>query len=317
MPSSIFSSRKLDSRAGVLLLAAVLALACGMVELAGSVGVPRLSRIQRRIASTYKSTVALQPHDAKGRPTLVVLGNSLPLFAIDIGALQQRFPSRFAVSGYFVEQTGSLDWYYGLRRLFAEGSRPRVMVLSLDTNSLFETRIRDEYFAYFMLRTRDFPDLAKRLAMRPTPASNLLFANLSAWFGTKADMRKFALLHTLPNLDELAKLIAPGGPKRPEPAVLGPRIEERLSMLDRVCDEYGTLLVVVIPPTQDLADPYALNQAAGRAAHVPVLVPSPPGELPASDYLEDGFHMNSRGAMQFTQALADQLDALPELNSVR
>src|SRR5260370_20263401 len=110
-----------------------------------------------------------------------------------------------------------------------------------------------------MWSRKALPDLAKRLAMHRTRASNLLFGNLSAWFGMKADMRKFALLHTLPNLDELAKLIAPSGLKRPEPSVLRAVLEERLSMLGRVCDEFGAVLVVVIPPTQDLADPYALD----------------------------------------------------------
>jgi len=317
MLSSTFSSKNPAGRTGVLLLTLALVSLCCVVELTAAIGFNRVSRIQQRIDRARQIALSLGPVDSRGRPNVLVVGNSLPLNAFNMQQLQDGLQDRFAVQSYFIEQTSAMDWYYGLRRLFGEGARPRVIMLSLGTNNLFTTGVRDEYFARFMLRTQDLPDLVTRQGLNWTQASNLLFGNVSAWFGAKSEIRKFLLFETLPEMDKLALLVAPGGPKRPEISTLRAAFEERLRMLREVCDQNGAALIFVIPPTLDRDDPYELLQALGRDAGVPVLMPIPPGESPATEYLEDHYHSNPQGAIHFTQALVEELKTLPELGSVR
>lgn len=293
-----------------------LAMVCVALELAGSFGFSRASRIQHRIDQEHASVAALQAHDPAGRPTLLAIGNSLPVYALDVPLLRQRLQSRFAVSNYFIEQTAFTDWYYGVRRLLAEGSRPRVILLVLGTGTLADPGMREEFFARFMLRTADLPDLASRMQLHPTRASNLLFANLSGWFGAKADIRKFVLLHTLPPALGLVTLFAPNGSNHMDVSRLRPILEERLTRLRQSCEEYGVTLVVAVPPTGDAEEPSELDQEAGRAAHVPLLVPIPPPDVQPDYYEPDHYHLAPKGRSRFTEGIAVQLAGLAELQNL-
>ena len=176
--------------------------------------------------------------------------------------------------------------------------------------------VAGETFAYQMLRTRDLPDLSRRLDLSPARTADFLFANLSGWFGAKGEYRKFALQHTVPHLEPLAVVFtAPSLPPRPAEPERRAIVEQRLALLRRACDESGVALVVAIPPTGKEDDYYELNQAAGHAAGVPVLTPLPSKDTPASYYVE-GFHLNSLGAVRFTAALAEGLQTLPAFKPV-
>ena len=47
----------------------------------------------------------------------------------------------FAVTRFVVEDTNYLDWYYGLRRLFREGARPKVVILVINARQLMSPNV--------------------------------------------------------------------------------------------------------------------------------------------------------------------------------
>jgi hypothetical protein len=303
MPSSISSSEQVAARRALAMLLGVLALIGITMEFMGSFAFVRLSRIQRRIDTDYKHAVHLGAIDNDGKPTMLVMGNSLMLEGLDLPRLQDEIGSRYHASTFFVEQTQHTDWYYGLKKLFHAGSRPNVVLLGLSTNHLFIPGVRGEYFAHFLMRPVDTPLVASQLELDATTASNYFFASLSGWLGAKADIRKWMLLHTMPDLVGAANFVRPVPPVLPDSDTLRKTIASNLRALKQVCDTGGSRLIIVVPPTQDKTDPYQIDQAAGSAAGVPVLVPLAPGELPSNEY-RDGFHLNAHGAAVFTDALA-------------
>ena len=158
MPLSISSSdpAATQSRAtrALIWLLCILALLYGLVELAAGVGFPRISRIQRRITGEYRQARTLGPVQ-NGKPTLLLLGNSLLLEGLNYPKLRAGLAPEYEVSRFIVEQTQYFDWLFGLKRLFREGSRPRIVLLCLSTNHLLSPAVRGEYFAHFQMAAGD------------------------------------------------------------------------------------------------------------------------------------------------------------------
>ena len=86
--------------------------------------VPRMSKGQQREVEDRRAAVLLQPRMPDGSTSILVVGNSLLLHGIDRARLQREMGSRYHVVLYPIEGTTYLDWYFGLRRLFADGARP-------------------------------------------------------------------------------------------------------------------------------------------------------------------------------------------------
>ncbi len=313
MHSSIFSSETgakalaatTASRVVVLCAIALLATIALGLELVGTLGISRVSRIQRRIDAGYQAAIRLQPA-VDDKPTLLFLGNSLLLEGINFEDFQKETTAAFRSSNYYVEGTYYLDWYYAIRRLFREGSRPSIIVLGLSVIHLTNDNVRGEYFAHYLMNTSDFPSVARREKLDATAASTFFLANLSGWLGSKVEIRSWLLGRTFRNLDELGELIKPPPAIPPSAArllqVAGPRLVE----LRQLCASYSTRLVLVIPPSEDVREPYLAAEQAGREAGVPVLVPYRPSEMPPQNY-RDGYHLNSEGALLFTRRLEAEL----------
>ncbi len=94
-------------------------------------------------------------------------------------------------------------------------------------------------------------------------------------------------------------------------SALEPLAASRLAALDELCRSNGAHLLFVVPPTyQEGAGTIAV---AGQGRGVVVLVPVEYDQFDASEYQEDGFHMNEKGAEIFTLRLAESLNRkLPE-----
>ena len=104
-------------QAWVALLTAVLGLFL-VVELGVRFGLARLSAIERRTETEQKAAFALGG-EALAHRTVLLAGNSLPLEDIDLPSLKSAMGADFKTARYVVEQTYYLDWYYGLRSLYA------------------------------------------------------------------------------------------------------------------------------------------------------------------------------------------------------
>ena len=91
---------------------------------------------------------------------------------------------------------------------------------------------------------------------------------------------------------------------------------KRLSALRDLTAQYGSRLVVAMPPTVDQSDsstPEAFRRA-GRATGVAVLWPSEFASIPEADFY-DGFHVDEHGAAIYTPCFIAALKA--ELASPR
>jgi hypothetical protein len=296
---------KATGRRAVLCAMALLALVGVVLELSGAVGIRRVSRIQRRIDGEYDAATRIHPV-MDGKPSLLVLGNSLLLEGIDVPEFQKVTAPEYRASRFVVESTMYRDWYYGIRRLLHAGARPSVILLGLSINHLVLEGVRGEFFARFLMDTRDFPSVVRQEELNPTDASSFLLAKMSGWVGTRIEIRNWLLLKTLPGADQLHSFLQTPGPPPPEAAQLFEIATRRLRDLQQICTPYGVRIVLVIPPSQDIREPFEAVEQAGHQLGVPVLVSYHPGEMPVQDY-RDGYHLNEEGAILFTRRLGAQL----------
>lgn len=269
--------------------------------------IPRMSRVEARTLREYQA--ALQP-PTPSKTLVLFIGNSLMNAGVQFDQLQQGFGPSVEVRRFLVEQTGSWDWYYGIRRLFADGAKPAVIVLMIGPNDLIAPGVRGDYFAYRLMRTKDILDVANRLKLHPTVAANMLAANLSAFYGLRSEIRKVFLGKLMPDLPVLThKLtVAPGPVITPtELASVG---RERLKSLDSVAQENNTRFIFVLIPGPLARPEFATPlQTATATAGIPVVLAAYSGQILPADY-SDGHHMNPLGATKYTDSLIPILNNL-------
>src|SRR5262249_38258814 len=124
MPSSIFNSDAvrpvaqpqaqpggMGPTAGIVWLSVGLVLLMLALEFSAPIILKHFSRIERRINGELQTARGLQPKDEKGRPTVLLTGNSLILEGVDIDNLRAALPE-YRVDRLAIEQTHYLDWYF-------------------------------------------------------------------------------------------------------------------------------------------------------------------------------------------------------------
>jgi hypothetical protein len=297
--------RRTSAMAGIVALCAALALILLALELSSPRILNRFSRIDRRIESETAAANMLRPLTPDGRPTVLLVGNSLLLEGVQLEVLQNDLSSQYAVSRLAIEQTHYLDWYFGLRRLLEQGSRPSVIILTLATDQIASRFTLGEAFAHRQMSARDFPLAVRKAALNKTDASSYFFAHWSNWLADKGFLRQDILILMIPNFRELGARIADHGPHVSDPAVLVGTARQRLPELHDLAQSYGVRIVVLVPPT--LRQDHSLEiHDLGVQMGLPVWVLSPPGEF-SRDLFRDGFHLNEQGSKIFTTRLASQI----------
>jgi hypothetical protein len=299
------ADRTRKSRTGIIVLLVGVAVIMLGFELGSPLILEHLSRTERRVESELQAAKSLHPVTADGRPTVLLAGNSLLLEGVQLDRLHENLAPDYEVSRLGIEQTHYLDWYFGLRRLLEEGSRPSLIVLSLATDQLASRFTLGESFARRQMSARDFPLAIQESKLDRTTASTYLFAHWSNWLADKGVIRQRVLILLVPNFRELAARIADHGPHVNDPAVLLAMAQQRLPELRDLTQTYGVKIVLLIPPTQH-EDQSRQIQELGEQMGVPVWVLSPPGEFPRTLY-RDGFHLNAEGSEIFTSRLAQQI----------
>ena len=188
-----------------LVLGLIVGLLSMVLEAACRLAVPRISRIEYQVVEERKAVLAA------GRPPVsglqvIVLGNSLLESGLHFDEARRLLSPDIDTRRWVVHDTSYYDWYYGLRRLLAEGSRPDVVILVLTPTQMAMSKIRGNYFGYDMMRMADLFSVARDVGLSNTETSNLAFANLSAFFGLGAEVRKWLLgrvFRTCPRLTRL------------------------------------------------------------------------------------------------------------------
>ena len=305
--------RGMSAKAGIIaLLGGLVVLFLGL-EVSSPFILARLSRTEQRIAVELKAAQKLQPRTKDGRPTVLFVGNSLLLQGVALDSLRSDLSPQYEVSRFAVEQTHYLDWYFGLRKLLQEGSRPSVIVLTLATDQMASRWTMGEAFAHRQMSTRDFPLARREANLDRTTASSYVFAHWSNWQADKGFIRQCVMILTIPKFRDLAARIADHSPHVSDPKDLMAAARQRLPQLAELSREYGVRIVLLVPPT--LRQDYSRDiQQIGDSIGVPVWVLSPPGEFPR-DYYMDGFHLNEHGAEIYTARISQQLRTIQVLQA--
>lgn len=240
------------------------------------------------------------------RPVLLA-GDSLLLLDVDIKLLAHTLHTSDPLQRFSIEQTTYLDWLFGFRRLFSEGSRPAVLLLCMAPNSWTSAGIRGDYSAFHLFKPDDIPAIAKRVNYDLTKESSLLFAHYSLFFAGRSNLRNFILTNTFPAyagaLHDL--LTHPPPPETDEEflRICQPRFQE----LERLCSDYGVHLIYVMPPGFGIHESAILE--AGSRSGAAVIAPVHSDAWPQSKFI-DGFHLNEAGAREFTEKVSFSLQPL-------
>ena len=270
---------------------------------------PAHSALAARIRSDWSAASQVGASGSPPQRNFLVVGNSLLQAAIDRKELaavtREDGPS---VTILPIENTEYLDWYFGLQRLLAQGSRPQFVVLSLVPVQLISDRTDGEFFAWQLMRPVDLLRVKEAAHLDWTSTSTYLMASASAWIGDSAGIRNWIRSETVPGMSELARYFPQRAAAAP-PAQLIERIAEpRLRQFAALCAAHGCKALLLIPPLVRLRGDQSLLAVAraARAARVPVLMPVAPGDL-GPELFPDGFHLSQRGARMFTPRLVDTL----------
>ena len=299
---------RMTATVGIWALLSGLVVIFAGLELSAPFILAHLSRTERRVTEELCGAQALRRTTDDGRPTVLLVGNSLLLEGVQIDELKTGLSNQYSVSRLGIEQTHYLDWYFGLRRLLDEGARPSVIVLSLATEQLASPFTLEESFAHRQMSARDLPLVIRERHLDRTSASSYFFAHWSNWLGDKGFIRQGVMILLVPNFRELGARIADHGAHIHDPVVLLNAGKRRFPELRDLTEKYQVRIVLLIPPS--LREDHALDvQELGTQMGIPVWVLTKPGEF-TRDYFRDGFHLNRQGAEIFTARLSQRISGL-------
>jgi hypothetical protein len=271
-----------------------------------------VSKVERREVSERKALLAVRDTGTIQDPHIALVGNSLMLEGIDLPLFKAKLNPLYVPVRYFVLGTNYYDWFFALRRLFAEGMRPKYVVLGLSPNQLASWDVRGDMSAWYLIQQSDLLEVVKRTHMGATRASEFILAHYSEAYSTREITRGYVMSRVLPNVGELlhSRYASERDPDIDE-SVLIRLARSRLTALNQLCQANGARLLFVVPPSyQKGADTIG---SAGKGEGVTVLVPVKDNELDTSYYQKDGFHLNQKGADIFTIKFAKSLNGeLPE-----
>jgi hypothetical protein len=296
---------------------ALLATAVGLLLLVEGVNAwtfEHKSRVQRLQLAQRHALLAVRDLNSSDPAHIVLLGNSLLLEGVNVQSLTKQTEPRAIPVPYFVLATEYYDWYFGLKRLFAEGVRPRYVLLGLSPNQFASSNTRGEYSARFLFRWEDLIAVAHDTHMNATATSSLVLGHVSEFWSTRQITRGYLLGELLPGVSALLHDVGTGrDPAIPE-ATLKALATDRLASLDALCRTNGAQFLFVVPPSYQTGSETIAE--AGRDLHVPVLVPVANDELDGSSFQSDGIHLNEKGAAIFTNRLAADLQKLISSSTV-
>lgn len=302
--SSDRKSDDLKNRRSIWLILAGIVIIGVVCEVVTQSWFHRASKINRRIEQEYRDVSALPPYSASGEPTMLLLGNSLLLEAVDYPELKQALAQQYDVHRLVFEQTEYLEQYYVLRTLLRRGSRPRYVVLCISGNHLIGDGVRGEFMDRY-LDAADIASLGMREHLDSTTMSSHFFAHVSDWFANRSEIRKVFLGTAMPDVRNLTTVLAWQPARSISAEEARHRAEPRLREFKELCDHYGVRLIVLVPPAMRDIDSGTLPSIA-KVLDVPLIMPEKPGEL-SPTLFRDGLHLTPAGARIFTDQVRSQL----------
>jgi hypothetical protein len=310
MPSYISSSESTETRkrsrlnrATWLLLGTSLLVYAG-AEGAARLGFGRISKIHHRIITEREAALAIRSSPPGAPRTVLVIGNSLLLKGLDFPEFAKQVSPTLRASRFVIEQTTYYDWYFTLRTLFRHGVRADTVVLGFNAPSITTDEIRGEFMSRFVFDIQDIWPAARASHADLTTTTSLYMAHFSTFYGGRSELRTVLINRIFPDAWLMWQRSVNNAAIIPSDAELIPAIARRLKTLDDLCREYGARFVFLMPPTPQRGDEATVQ--AGKSVGVSVLRPIPNVSF-GSEFYEDGFHLNERGAAIFTEAAARAL----------
>jgi hypothetical protein len=276
-----------------------------MAELGARYLYPRMSRLEHRIVADERQVASLAARAENDPPSVLLLGNSLLLHALEYPKIQKDLAPNVHAVRYVIENTDYLDWYYGLRRLFAKGVRPSKVVLCLNLGQTLSHEVLSSSPRH-LFRVRDLLAVSRDAGMDTTESSNLVFSHFSAFYASREGIRNYLLNVSDPPYARELNRLARQPPIFPSKEEMLQESRIRLKQIDELCRQNGAQFVLVLPPA--LGDRSDLLLTAGSLEGVDVVAPIASGALGVEFFL-DHFHVNEKGAALFTEALERDLRA--------
>lgn len=267
--------------------------------------VKRYSVSYARVSRQYTEALTARPAAPGEATSVLMVGNSLLLYGVDVEKLRERTAATMRVYPIFLEGTGYYDWFYALGRLFRQGAKPQVVVVGLEANTSFQNAVWEES-PMMLFDAVDVLNVASDLGLDRTTTSNLLLSHVSTFWEMRSFFRRRFLRAIVPDFESLFPYVRAGmsGPEGPE---FEEMVTSRLRALNELCESHGARLILLIPPT--LSSERAAHQMVIAADRIGVqaLLPIDPAELTAKFYAPDTVHLNPEGTARFTSVLARDL----------
>lgn len=276
------------------------------LEVTTRLAFPHINHIWRILQADHRTAISLHPSAQQNSATMLMVGNSYLEVGVNRENLQREIAPTYSIAYLPMSGTGYLDWYFGLRKLFAEGSRPALVGVCLSTRDLLSDSTYGESFAHALMLRGDLFRVKKESYLDNTMTSDYFFDSLSSWMGHRDEIHNWLLRKAEPGMNSLASFLKPKNSPLPPSDVILAKALPRLRKLNELSQQYGARFFLLIPPTMDLRDASKEIQQAASKEGILVLLPFQHAELPETAFI-DGAHLNPQGAQLFTERLGPTL----------
>jgi hypothetical protein len=307
MRSSISASDGLDVRRATRLLLAGCAFVALSAEATARLALDRASKMQRRIVAEIRGAQQIGCDRRTGQTHVLVVGNSLLDEGVHFDRVRAGLGETCDARRLVVEQTSYFDWYYAIKALLEGGARPDIVVVVITPSQWVRPDSRGDYAAHYLFQAADLPDAARDLNLNATQQASFVFARVSKFWGARAEMRNFILIHLMPDLGRLMNFSSFVDPTPIVDDEIAQRAEPRVAKLNRVVRGHGARLVILVPPVLVANDGAPGLARAAQPSGVRVIRPVVSGTYGKSMYRDTGFHLNAEGAAIFTDAFVRAL----------
>ena len=311
MPLSTSSSRVILGqpaalrKGSIIILLAIIVVLVAALEVFTRVIIEHASNVQREVNQEYQEAISIRRTNGSAGPKqLLIVGNSLVGHDLDFPAIQQAVKPQWQAHEFWIYATAYEDWYYGLRRLFAEGATPDVIAITFAVMHWDTSGIRGDYGSLYMFRPRDIPRIGLEAGLDRTRTSDLLFARFSKFYALRSEVRKQALQAIIPDLPAMYSLFKPTASHHLPASQVAALIEPRLQKMNDLVKQHGAKLVLIVPPVPRPGEEYhaELLNAARKAGINSVVMPMSYAALRPGDFSDD-VHLSPTGARLFTDKI--------------
>jgi len=287
---------------------------CLLIEVLSGPLAERSSMTQQRINLQMPAVLRLRHGDAV-KTSILLVGNSAMVYATDTRLLKTHLGITCEIASLFIGGTSYYDWYYGLRRIFAKGAEPDVVIVALPATTFLETQIHSDYFSATLLNRRDVLRVSRDLHYSWTKMTSLFVGTLSSFWGHRGVIRARVMSAFVPD----SKLRGLASNRPPESTMTNDQIDKalrdvascRLVALAALCADHKAQLVFLLPPVANGNDHFKTFLEIASAAGAKVLLPISSGTLRPRDF-PGGVHLGSNLVENFTHSVVLAIRGLLE-----